>query len=90
MNIALSPDGALALTLPSGRVLSIPITPATGTFLAKLLYDAEHQTAPLRGYIGSYPTQAITDAWLRQAAEVRQSTALEELGVDIEELEIKL
>jgi len=69
MNITLAPSGAFALTLPSGRTITIPNTPHASEFLYKILYDAEHSVKDQRGYIGAYPTQAIADAWMRKAAE---------------------
>ncbi len=74
MNITLAPSGAFALTLPSGRTITIPVTPYAADFLAKVLYDAEHNVVGQNGYIGAYPTQAITDAWMRKAAD--RETAL--------------
>lgn len=90
MNLLLAPNGGLALVLPSGRQLHIPINANTGTFLARILYDAEHNVAPAKGYIGSYPTQAAIDAWQRQAAKDRKVALESDLGIDIDELEISL
>lgn len=90
MNLLLAPNGGLALVLPSGRQLAIPISPYTGEFLARILYDAEHGAAPAKGYIGSYPTQAAIDAWQRQHAAERKAVLEGELGIDIDGLEITL
>lgn len=103
MNITLDPSGAFALTLPSGRTITIPVTPHAADFLAKVLYDAEHDVRDQRGYIGAYPTQAIADAWMRQAANkdaqaqwleeqriARKQELEAEVGINIDALEITL
>lgn len=85
MNISLGSDGNFALTLPSGRTLSVPNTPHTAAFLYKLLWDASHMVKGRepKGYIGSFPTQAVADAWLRDAAKQRLSTSGIEVDFDI-------
>lgn len=82
MNISLGADGAFALTLPSGRVLSIPNTPHASAFLFSILWDEGHGAPERKGYIGVYPTQAAADAWLRNAARERRDGALERLGIE--------
>lgn len=84
MNIDIGADGAFALTLPSGRVLSIPNTPHASAFLYQLLYEAANGGPVRKGWIGTFPTQAIADAWLRKAAAARLETAAEEYGIAIE------
>ncbi len=88
MQIELSGDG-FALTLPSGRKLSIPNTEFASGFIYRILWDAAHG-GERKGYIGSYPTQALVDgwtsrakqdAWLAQNAEDRLAATLEGLGL---------
>jgi hypothetical protein len=78
MNIALGPDGGFALTLPSGRVISVPNTPHAAQFFYRILWDAQHGGSD-RGYIGNFPTQAIVDRWTRDAlSKERQEEFLAE------------
>jgi hypothetical protein len=104
LDISLSGDG-FALTLPSGRKLSIPNTPHASGFIFRILWDATHGEQR-KGYIGSYPTQAAVDIWqrdatraerkaeqdewLQDAAENKQQAALAALGVTLDELDIQL
>jgi len=97
MNIDIGADGQFALTLPSGRILSVPNSPHAAQFIYKLLWDASHGGSD-RGYIGSYPTQAIVNEWdrsermkaardeqaafLRDKAQAERRAMYEALGID--------
>ena len=84
MEISLA-HGGFSLTLPTGRKLLIPNTKFAAEFIYKILWDASHMPAEAapRGYIGSFPTQSVVDAWIasgkmRERAEAKAREESEE------------
>lgn len=102
MNIEIGPDGQFSLTLPSGRKLFITNTPYASDFIFRTLWESSHEVER-KGYIGAFPTQAITDAWfrdsgrkeaqeawLKEKAQARREDFFRETGINLDEVRINI
>lgn len=98
LEISLAPSGRLTLHLPSERTLEIQNSEGGMLALTKILRDYNTgESAEDKGYIREFPTQHVLNKWLRedsirkaQAAKERAEAAAQEMGVNLDELDISL
>lgn len=104
LEVSLSPSGDIRLHIPmkrregaltgNERTLDISATEYGVRFLQRILKDAASGKRNQPGYIGTFPTQAVLDAWAKEFkkkhAEEDIAAASERLGVDLTKVEISL
>lgn len=93
--LSLGPSG-LRLHLPSGRHLDFGEDVNALPLIKRVLMQEGQE--PRKGHIGSFPTQAIVDKWLRdeapakreREAEAAMEAASDRLGIDLGSLDFSL
>lgn len=95
IRLSLSPSGDIRLTLRDhkDRTLDVPATETGARFIQRILRDAASGRRDQPGYIGTFPTQAIIDQWLRMDRALQREAVREEFkekGIDLAKMEFRL
>lgn len=102
--ISIGPDDALELRTPSGRAISIPVSPHSTSMLWQILWNATQERRQLgkHCYPSEFPAQHVVDAWVKdvlpqrnaereaELQEEREAKAAERLAAKEKKFGIKL